>query len=246
VNPRVESDVTPHVIVWDLDLTLGRFDGLVRRQDGAEPVPVAVRPHLAEALAALGTAGFRHALLTLATPLYADLALRGTGLRDHFTLVEGLGQRGKGDAVGVGAALGVAEADLPHRLLFVGDHPVNDEPRDPRVLFHLEVFAMSRSAKDLAALALALRDLGGGSLREGFEELGRRAPWWRRLWRFGPSLPTDRPVRRSLPGLPPLLLMHRREDCPVIAFARPPDPAVPATETSFVPAAVVSPLRTEP
>jgi hypothetical protein len=234
-----------HVIVWDLDLTLGRFDALTNRGGSTEAVKVLLRPHLREALAALAAAGFCHSLLTLGTPLYADLVLRGTGLRDLFALVEGYGQRGKGDAAGIAAALGVTEEQRPHRMLFVGDHPINDEPRDPRVLFHLELFALSRSAKDLASLVVALRERGNGSLREGFEGLGR-ARSWRRLWLGTRPLAVERPARRTLPGLAPLLLLKRREDSPVIAFAQPPDPAAEPAETAFVPSEIVTPFRPPP
>jgi hypothetical protein len=231
-----------HVIVWDLDLTLGRFDALNNRGGSTEAIRVLLRPHLREALESLTAAGFIHTLLTLGTPLYADLILRGTGLRDYFDLVEGHGQRGKGDAAGVASAIGISDDDRPHRMIFVGDHPINDEPRDPRVLFHLEVFALSRSARDMAALVLALRERGDGSLREGFEKTGQGRSW-RRLWLGKGPLPADRPARRMLPGLAPLLLLKRREDSPVIAFAQPPNPAAEPAETAFVPASIASPWR---
>ena len=142
--------------------------------------------------------------------------------------------RGKGDAAGIGDEMGLTEADRPHRMLFVGDHPLYDEPRDARVLFHLEPCALTRSALDLAALLVRLRDLGHGSLARGFETVGR-GPWWR-FWRR--RLPPDRPVRCPLPGLDPVMLMARRRDCPVIAFAGPPEPPAPAEEVSFVPVEV--------
>src|SRR5437763_1191128 len=90
-----------HVIVWDLDGTLGRFDALNGQGDSANPVTVRVRPHLREALEALSAAGFRHTLLTLATPLYAELVLHALGVRALFERVEGQGQRGKGDVAGI-------------------------------------------------------------------------------------------------------------------------------------------------
>ncbi|MCI0458568.1 MAG: HAD family hydrolase, partial [Gemmataceae bacterium] len=89
---------TPYLIVWDLDNTVGEFDELQRADGNPEGVWVLVRPGLAEALALLTREGFTHSLLTLASPRYAELALRGTGLRDSFARVEGFGQRGKGDA----------------------------------------------------------------------------------------------------------------------------------------------------
>lgn len=232
-----------HVIVWDLDGTLGRFDALNGQGDSPHPITVRVRPHLREALEGLSAAGFRHTLLTLATPLYADLVLQALGVRGLFERVEGKGQRGKGDVAGVASEMGVADADLPHRMLFIGDHPQHDEPRDRRVLFHLELFALERSARDLLSLVKVLLEAGGGSVRDGFEALGRRRPWWARLWPGREPLRPDRPVRRMVKGLGPLLLMRRKEECPVIAFARPPEPAAAAEELSFVPAELSSRMR---
>src|SRR5205085_7437282 len=126
----------------------GRCEALNGQGDSANPVTVRVRPHLREALEALSAAGFRHTLLTLATPLYAELVLHALGVRALFERVEGQGQRGKGDVAGIAAEMGIADEDLPHRMLFIGDHPLHDEPRDPRVLFHLEMFGLERSARD--------------------------------------------------------------------------------------------------
>jgi hypothetical protein len=222
----------PRIIVWDLDGTLGRFEGLNGRGDSPEPIAVQVRPHLRDCLERLAAVGFRHSLLTLATPFYAELVLHGLGLRDLFVRVEGLGQRGKGDAAGLAREFDIAEADRPHQMLFVGDHPLHDEPRDPRVVFHLEPFGLTRSARDLAALVSVLLELGGGSLAEGFAALGRRRPWWKRL---GRALPLDCAVQRQPPGLAPVLMMRRRASCPVLAFARPPERAESPEERSFIP-----------
>lgn len=234
------------VIVWDLDLTLGDFAALDRREEAAGPVPLRLRPGMAEALGALAAAGFRHAVLTLASPRYAETALRGTGLRDYFELVEGLGQRAKGDAAGVGADLGVGEAERPHRMLFVGDHPLFDAPQDPRVLFHLEPFALSRPAADLVRLVLHLRDVGGGSLRSGFDRLIRRRAGWSRLWPLRSRIPWDRPVRRFVPGVGDLLLLACRERCPVIGFENRPEPGAPPAEFPVVPAEVTVGVHLDP
>jgi hypothetical protein len=110
--------------------------------------------------------------------------------------------------------LGLAEEEWPHRLLFVGDHPRFDAPRHPGVVFHLEPSALTRPAGELARLVLHLREAGGGSLRGGFDRLAARRWWpWRRA---------GRPLRREVPGLGPLLLVPRAEECPVIAFAEGP------------------------
>jgi hypothetical protein len=224
-----------HVIVWDLDGTLGRFDSLNGLGDSPNPVTIQVRPHLREALEGLIELGFRHVLLTLATPLYAELVLHALGVRQLFDRVEGQGQRGKGDAAGLGTELCIGEEERPHRMLFIGDHPHNDEPRDPRVLFHLEMYGLERSARDLVSLARVLLDLGKGSLLKGFHEIARRRPWWARLWPGRVPLRPNRPERRLVTGLGPLLLMRRSQDCPVIAFARPPEPAVATEQLSFIP-----------
>jgi hypothetical protein len=228
-----------------LDGTLGRFDSLNGLGDSLHLVTVQVRPHLREALEALGALGFRHVLLTLATPFYAELVLHALGVRQLFERVEGQGQRSKGDAAGIGTELGIGEEDRPHRMLFIGDHPHNDEPRDPRVLFHLEMFGLERSARDLLALAKVLLDLGNGSFLEGFHEIGRRRPWWARLFPGRVPLRPDRPERRLVTGLGPLLLMRRSEDCPVIAFARPPEPPVAREQLSFVPAEFAERIRAD-
>src|SRR5439155_6694840 len=170
VNERAMAE--RYVLVWDLDGTLGDFEAL--RQfplDGrlSEDLYVRVRAGLAAALAALAKEGFTHTLLTLATPRYAEIALRSAGLRECFDLVEGLGQRGKGDAAGIGEALGLPSEQRGDRMLFVGDHPLFDAPRDPRVVFHLEPHALLRGAGDLAALVLHLRGQGDGSLRSGVD-----------------------------------------------------------------------------
>jgi hypothetical protein len=232
----------PHVIVWDLDNTLGDFSALHRQGDRTKPIRVRIRPGLADALAELSRAGFVHTLLTLATPLYAEVALRGTGLFDAFARVEGLGQRGKGDAAGVAAALGIPDEQRPHRMLFVGDHPLFDEPRDPRVVFHLEPLALTRPADQLTRLVLHLRDTGSGSLRRGFDHLHGNPPWWRRLW---PVRADGRagPVRRTVPGAGDVALLRRPDACPVIGFATAPEPPAVAAEHDFVPAALTLRVR---
>lgn len=222
-----------HVIVWDLDGTLGDFSPLSRLAERADPVTVRVRPGLAESLQRLADAGFVHTLLTLATPRYAAAALGPTGLRPFFRLVEGLGQRGKGDAAGVGNALGIAPDDRPHRMFFVGDHPHFDEPRDPRVVFHLEFCALSRPAGDLEKLLLHLRELGGGSIRHGFDRLGRQLPWWKRVWPG--SMRPGKPLPRCIEGLGDVVLLHRTDSCPVIGFRDPPPPGVSPSEHLIVP-----------
>jgi hypothetical protein len=231
----------PHVIVWDLDNTLGDFSALHRHGDSTAPIRVCLRPGLADALTALSEAGFVHTLLTLATPLYAEVALRGTGLFGYFARVEGVGQRGKGDAAGVGDALGVPEEQRPHRMLFVGDHPLFDEPRDPRVVFHLEPLALTRPAEQLTRLVLHLRDVGDGSLRRGFDRLHGDTPWWRRLWPVVAG--TAGLVRRTVPGAGPVALLRRADACPVVGFVTAPDPPAVAVAHDFVPAELTLRVR---
>lgn len=223
-----------YVIVWDLDGTLGDFSGLQNHGDSTEPVTLRVRPGLADALRALGEAGFVHTLLTLATPRYAEVALAGTGLRPFFTRVEGMGQRGKGDAEGIGNALGMSADDRPHRMVFIGDHPHYDEPRDRRVVFHLEFCALSRPAQELQNLILHLRDGGNGSIRGGFDRLLRQGPWWRRLWPW--TLRPGTPLPRAVPDVGDVVLLDRADGCPVVGFGDPPRTGVTASEHRFVPA----------
>jgi hypothetical protein len=231
-----------HVIVWDLDNTLGDFSALQGRGESSQPVRVRLRPGLEEMLHTLSAAGFEHTLLTLATPLYAEAVLRGTGLRRFFARVEGLGMRGKGDAAGIGTALGIPESQRPDRMLFVGDHPLFDEPQDPRVVFHLEPCALIRPAADLGRLVLHLREAGRGSLRQGFERVCSAGSEWRALWPFGRD-GDGAPVRRTVPGVGSLMLVRRPEGCPVIGFASLPEPAGTPRECEFVPAQEVAQVQ---
>lgn len=220
------------VLVWDLDRTLGVFDALEDLRHPAEPVTVHLRPGIAATLERLSAEGFVHTVLTLASPAYAETALRGAGLRHHFAEVAGAGQRTKGDVEGIAALLGIPAEERPHRMIFVGDHPLLDAPRSPDVVFHVEVRALARPAQALCDLVLALRDEGEGSLRRGFDRLGGR----------GALLDgSDRRVelrRVEHPGLDPLVFMTRQERCPVLCFAE--DAAGPASgeAVSFVPGAL--------
>jgi hypothetical protein len=222
-----------YLIVWDLDGTLGDFSALLNRGNSTEPVTLRVRPGLADTLRELADAGFAHTLLTLATSRYAELALAGAGLRPFFSRVEGVGQRDKGDAAGLGSAMGLSEEDRPHRMLFVGDHPHYDEPRDRRVVFHLEFCTLSRPARELQNLILNLRDGGNGSIRGGFDRLLRQVPWWRQLLRR-PRPGT--PLPRSVPGVGDVVLFDRANGCPVVGFRDPPGVSAKASEHRFVPA----------
>jgi hypothetical protein len=233
-----------HVIVWDLDGTLGEFTAVHEQGEAPGAVTVRVRPGLPEALHRLAEAGFAHTVLTLATPLYAEVVLRATGLRQHFFRVEGLGQRGKGDAEGVGDSLGIPEDQRPHRMIFVGDHPLFDEPQDQRVVFHLEPCGLVRPADQLARLVLHLRDAGGGSLARGFDRLGRAGGWWRRFGPFRPPL-TKEPLRRAVPGVGDVLLARRSGGPPVIGFADFPEPPGDPVEHSFAPAEFVALVEAE-
>jgi hypothetical protein len=235
----------PYVIVWDLDGTLGDFEALHARGECSEPITVKVRPGMAEALRTLTEEGFVHTLLTRAAPLYAEVALRAAGLRPFFVRVEGAGQRGKGDAVGIAETFGLAERHRPHRMFFVGDLPVFDEPRDPRIVFHLEPCFLSRSAVEVARLVLHLREVGGGSLRQGFDLLANPIRWWQWVIPLTPRMPIDRPVRCSVPAVGQLVLMVRKDGCPIVVFENPAEPAMTPTEHSFVPAEVIALVRAE-
>jgi hypothetical protein len=222
-----------HLIVWDLDLTLGEFSALNFGNEPTGEVTVRLRPGVGKMLRKLSEAGFTHTLLTLASPLYAEIALRGTGLRPFFVRVEGLGQRPKGDAAGIAEAFGISEDERPHRMLFVGDHPLFDAPQDPRVVFHLEPQALARPARDLQRLIIHLRDAGAGSFRKGFERIARQRLGWRRLWPFQSRLTLNVPLRRSLSGIGDLLLLACSDRCPVIAFGDVPVLGEPASAHTF-------------
>jgi hypothetical protein len=225
----------PYVIVWDLDGTLGEFGALERSADAGESVRLQVRAGLAEALRDLRAAGFVHTLLTVASHRYAEMVLQGTGLAPYFDRVEGRGERGKGDAAGIGTLLGLPESAWPDQMLFVGDRLMFDEPQDRRILFHLELCALMRSAEDLRRLVLHLRERGGGSLRRGFDQLGSERAGWRKFWPWSVPLPPGKPVRRSVAGVGDLVLAARADGCPVIGFEKPPEPPCPAAECTVVP-----------
>jgi hypothetical protein len=227
-----------HVIVWDLDGTLGDFEAL-EKSGGDEPVRVKTRPGLAAALRSLHSAGFVHTLLTMATAKYAEIALRGTGLFELFDRVEGQGQRCKGDAAGIATAFGVPAEEVAHRMIFVGDRMMFDEPEHADVVFHLEPFALVRPAEQLERLVLRLRHAGRGSIREGFRAIGLGPRRWQRLWRRV-ALPVGQASRRNVDGLGSLVLLERHGECPVIGYERAPDPAGTADEHEFIPAQVLT------
>lgn len=224
-----------HVIVWDLDDTLGHFGQLNKAGESTTPITVKVRPGIRQALDALSRAGFRHTVLTLASPLYAEIALRGMGLRDCFMRVEGRGQRGKGDAAGLGEALGMKPDELGHRMLFVGDNTYMDAPQDPNVVFHLEPYAVTRPAAELTRLILHLREVGDGSLLHGFERLGLQ-----HMSRKPDPLPERLPrgglIRCTVAEVGQLLMCAPEDACPIVAFEKPPDADTTLIEISFVPA----------
>lgn len=194
------------LIVWDLDHTIGVFDAMAHLASAHDPVTVQLRPDIEESLERLSAEGFGHTVLTLASRTYAEVILRGTGLRRHFLEVAGLGERVKGDAQGIARTLGMPVDSCHDRMLFVGDHPLFDVPQDPRVVFHFEPYPLRRSAASVAELALVLRARGGGSLRAGFDEL------------VGPIDATSQMARVEVDGLGRLLLARRDDGCPIVAF----------------------------
>jgi hypothetical protein len=223
-----------YLLVWDLDGTLGEFEALEKAWASDSPVRLRVRPGLATALRELSQAGFVHTLLTTAAPLYAEVALRATGLRGFFSRVECRGQRFKGDAEGVAAEFGIGPPELAHRVLFVGDRLAFDEPSHPEVVFHLEPLALARPAAQLARLVEHLREAGSGSIREGFRRIGRgRRRWFCFLRR--PPMPVGEPVTRPVAGIGLLLLLERAGECPVIGFGDPPAEGVSASEYEVIP-----------
>lgn len=222
------------ILVWDLDLTLGEFDSLSRLHDVDREVTVRLRPGIGDALGRLADAGFVHVVLTAASPPYAELALRATGLRDRFAEVSGRGQRFKGDVLGIASAHGVPQERVGDRVLFVGDQPLIDAPTHKGTVFHFEPRALSRSAGEFEALVHRLLDQGDGSLYRGFESLLMGAdahpiggePAWR--------------VRAD--GLPDLLLAHTDEGVPVSVFEHPPAEPREAEMVRFIPAEFLSEL----
>ena len=229
------------VIVWDLDGTLGHFSSMPIRES-SERITVLLRHGLADALRDLSAAGIVHTVLTMATPLYAEMVLRGTGIRPFFRMVEGQGQRYKGDAAGIGTALGLSDEELPHRMLFIGDHPYNDAPRDRRVLFHFEPQAMSRSARDVAHLVFHLLNVGQGSFQRGFESLLGQPSWWNSLWSRKPE---SRLIEVDVPGVGRIGLAERAEDCSIIWFAQPPQSAVEPTRHDLLPSELLAEIRND-
>jgi hypothetical protein len=216
-----------HIVVWDLDHTLGEFSALERSRRDDVPVTVRLRPGLEAALERLSAEGFAHVVLTLASPSYAEMALWGTGIRRYFLEVASCpGHRPKGDAHGVAATYGIPLEEAGDRLFFVGDHPWFDAPRDPRVVFHIEPAALRRPAGPLAALILELRRRGEGSLRGGFDRLAAERAAGEKM------------ARHDLPGVGPVVLLPREDECPVVLFEEEPAAHEAGTTVTFVPAEI--------
>lgn len=212
-----------YLVVWDLDHTLGEFSALGRSGKADEPVTVRLRPGIEEALGQLTGEGFAHVVLTLASPRYAEIALRGTRLRERFLEVGCAGQRLKGDARGIAETHGIPPDEAPDRMIFVGDHPWYDAPRDPRVVFHIEPAALRRRAEPLAALILALRAQGQGSLRAGFDAFaGERAAG-------------ERFAKQDLPSIGQVVFLPREAECPVVLFGEEPGGHETGTAFTFLP-----------
>jgi hypothetical protein len=222
------------VLVWDLDKTLGFFEPLYKSWDRDQPVTIQFRPGIIDTLENLNKQGFTHRLLTLASLPAAQMVLGAAGIRDLFVAIEGIGNRGKGDVSGIGRAHNLTEKQWPHNMLFIGDHPFNDAPVDLRVVFHLEIHALSRPAKQLESLILQLRERGHGSIRRGFDAIeGGSKKWWP-FWKRQ-SYHSNKPTLRQLPGIEPLALMNGPKICPIIAFERAPEEPQKPEDCTFVP-----------
>ncbi len=230
----MELDIT-YVIVWDLDMTMGDFQPFYDAPESDSPVTVSLRPGIIAALKRLQGEGFIHVLLTLATPFAAEVILHAMGVRDLFSAVYGRGQRPKGDAVGIGELYNIGQRQRPHRMIFIGDHPLYDPPQDDRIVFHLEPYALQRPANHFVELLLYLRRQGRGSIGGGFDRAltGRTGLWARPTTDV--VAPTGEPVRREVPGLGPVLMLKGPDSCPVIAFEEPPDEEFVSDECVFVP-----------
>lgn len=233
-----------YLIVWDLDGTLGEFSALENRILSNEPIRITTRPGLQQSLKSLTEAGFGHTVLTMATKTYADLALSGSQLIDHFQRVEGIGQRNKGDVEGIAKAFDIPMSEAPDRMIFVGDRMIFDEPRHRDVLFHLEPAALAQPADRLEKLLLHLRETGSGSLRQGFRKLSLGEPRWYHRW-FKQKVTVDKPIRRQIDELGSIVLIERSDACPVVGFEHPVTTPVTTQEHSIVPALVQSGLSTK-
>ena len=225
-----------HLLVWDLDGTLGDFSALQNCTDLRQSIEVRLRPGIRACLDTLGAAGFSHTLLTLGQTQYAETVLRGCGLRDAFACVEGHDRRAKADADGLAKLFAISNEQRPHRMLFIGDHPIWDAAEDPRIVFHFEPYGLTRSAQTLAALIFHLRKKGKGSLCLGFDQvLGGR--WgWRRLPLLGGKNSSAQVQQRTIPGIGSLQLAQRPQAGPIIAFAAPSEPPIESEQVCFIPA----------
>lgn len=229
------SDDSRPILVWDLDETLGHFRELYGLWDLSQEVTLKLRPGIKPALQRLADAGFRHHLLTLASPTGAEMVLKATGLRPLFEHVEGMGQRGKGDVEGLCQLYGVPEALSPDRLLFIGDRPFHDCPRHEDVVFHLEIHCLTRPAEHTERLIQKLWELGRQSFRRGFNNLiYERTRWWQ-FWKKQPFINNDIILREVWPK-DTLALMLRHEGCPFIAYKDEPSETAEAESVSFIPA----------
>lgn len=231
------------ILVWDLDKTLGFFEPLYKHWTPDLPVTIQFRPGIIETLRRLKEQGFTHRLLTLASPRAAHLILEAAGLSDLFFAIEGIGDRGKGDVEGIGAEHGLKKDQWPHQLLFIGDHPFNDCPRDLRVVFHLEINALERPAKQLEGLINELMNRGSGSFSRGYRAIAADCSWWR-FWNW-PVFQGNQPMLRTVAGIDPLALMTGPKINPIIAFEKEPiEPAAPDLLT-FIPSRIQIPKKPE-
>ena len=229
----------PYIVVWDLDDTLGNFEALSGKSDASDKVTVYLRPGIEGALCELMRNDFKHVLLTLATRTYAELALRGTGLRDAFSCVEGSGERTKGDVQGIAKSFNLPTEEQPHRMIFVGNHPIFDRPQDSRIVFHFEPHALTRSANELVNLLICLRETGNGSIRQGFNKLRYRSNrWYLRL--MMKVKPNDQDLtRRKLPTGEEVLLVEHPDGEATVAFSESPDRIESSSAHEFVPSKIL-------
>ncbi|MDF1664008.1 MAG: hypothetical protein P1V97_19720, partial [Planctomycetota bacterium] len=105
-------------------------------------------------------------------------------------------------------------------MLFIGDHPFNDCPRDLRVVFHLEINALERPALQLERLIQELQKRGNGSFIRGYKAIAADCSLWR-FWNW-PVFQSNQPMLRTVSGIDPLALMTGPKINPILAFEKEP------------------------
>ncbi|RPI72337.1 MAG: HAD family hydrolase [Desulfobacteraceae bacterium] len=168
-------------IFWDLDGTLGFFEGILALMKGEEPQShtkseFGIRFGIKTALPLLTTKGYTHVITSLAKSDYVTNVLRLTGLQPFFQRVfcgdTGLFQSGSGKVyLGVLKGLDLSVETAKDDVIIIGDS-AGDKPLDlPGTVFILDPFSAFNDAGLLVSIIDKLEQTNGKSFYEAFQTL---------------------------------------------------------------------------